>query len=107
MLKARDQSGQPMTATLIYNGRTSDLPFIAYFDEATVRHPEFTVHYITGEQLTAKRLAKLIPDVNSSKVYISGPEMMVESLGKQLNNNGLSSDNLNQDFFPNYSDSDY
>ena len=107
MLKARDQSGQPMKATLIYNGRSDDLPFRAVFDEANKRHSEFHVHYVIGEQLTAEKLADLVPDINISQVYISGPEMMVESLGKQLNNNGLSSDNLSQDFFPNYSDSDY
>lgn len=107
ILKARDQSGQPMKATLIYNGRSDDLPFRAYFDEANKQHSEFHVHYVIGEQLTAEKLADLVIDINTSQVYISGPEMMVESLGKQLNNNGLSSDNLNQDFFPNYSDSDY
>lgn len=107
MLKARGYSGQPVSATLIYNGRTDELPFKAEFEEASQRHPEFTVHYVIGEPLTAKRLAELVPDINASQVYISGPESMVEALGKQLEENGLTNDNLHQDFFPHYSEANY
>lgn len=107
MLKARGHSGQPVSATLIYNGRTDELPFKAEFEEASQRHPEFTVHYVIGEPLTAKRLAELVPDINASQVYISGPESMVEALGKQLEENGLTNDNLHQDFFPHYSEANY
>lgn len=107
MLKARGHSGQPVSATLIYNGRTDELPFKAEFEEASQRHPEFTVHYVIGEPLTAKRLAELVPDINASQVYISGPESMVEALGKQLEENGITNDNLHQDFFPHYSEANY
>lgn len=107
MLKARGHSGQPVSATLIYNGRTDDLPFKAEFSEASKRHPEFTVQYVIGEPLTAEKLTELVPDISSSQVFISGPEPMVETLGKQLEDNGLSSDSLHQDFFPHYSEANY
>ncbi|HJM04136.1 MAG TPA: hypothetical protein QF549_00670 [Candidatus Saccharimonadaceae bacterium] len=107
ILKARGHSGQPVSATLIYSGRTDDLPFKAELDEASRRHSEFTTHYVIGELLTTDRLAQLVPNLNVSQVYISGPESMVEALGKQLKENGLASDNLHQDFFPHYSEETY
>ncbi len=107
MLKSRGHSGKPVSAVLIYNGRTDDLPFKTDFEEATKRHPEFMVQYVIGEQLTDEKLAELVPDINSSQVYISGPEPMVEALGKQLEKNGLASQNLHQDFFPHYSETNY
>lgn len=107
MLKARGHSGQLVSATLVYSGRTADLPFKAEFEEASKRHPEFTVQYVIGEPLTAEKLYTLVPDINSSQVYISGPEPMVEALGKQLQEGGLAGDNLHQDFFPHYSDENY
>ena len=107
MLKARGHSGKPVSATLIYNGRTGDLPFKAEFEEATKRHPEFVVKYVIGEPLTAEKITELVPEINALQVYISGPEPMVEALGKQLEDNGLTSDNLHQDFFPKYNSSNY
>lgn len=107
MLKARGHSRWPVSATLIYNGRTDDLPFKAEFEAASKRHSEFTVHYVIGEPLSAKKLTELVPNINASQVYISGPEPMVEALGKELEASGLPSDNLHQDFFPNYSEENY
>ena len=107
MLKARGHSGQPVLATLIYNGRTDELPFKVEFEEASRRHPEFKVHYVIGEQLTTEKLTELVPNISSSQVYISGAESMVEALGKQLEENGLANDNLHQDFFPHYNEESY
>lgn len=107
MLKARGHSGQPVSATLIYNGRTDELPFKVEFEEASRRHLEFKVHYVIGEQLTTEKLTELVPNISSSQVYISGAESMVEALGKQLEENGLANDNLHQDFFPHYNKESY
>lgn len=107
MLKARGHSGRPVSAILIYNGRTDDLPFRAEFEEAAMRHPEFTVRYVIGEPLTIEKIIELAPEFNTSQVYISGPEPMVESLGKQLLDNGLVEANFHQDFFPNYNEANY
>ena len=107
MLKARGHSGQPVLATLIYNGRTDELPFKVEFEEASRRHPEFKVHYVIGEQLTTEKLTELVPNISSSQVYISGAESMVEALGKQLEESGLANDNLHQDFFPHYNEESY
>lgn len=107
MLKARGHSGQPVSATLIYNGRTDDLPFTREFSEASKRHPEFTVHYLIGEKLTAEKIARLAPNLTSSQVYVSGPEEMVEALNNQLEEIGVVKDNLHGDFFPHYTEVTY
>jgi ferredoxin-NADP reductase len=107
IVKARVQGGQSVPAVLVYNGRTDDLPFKAEFEEVSTRHPEFTVHYIIGEPLTAERLINLVQDITISDVYISGPEPMVETVGKELEENGLHKDSLHQDFFPHYNEANY
>lgn len=107
MLKARGHSGKSVSATLIYNGRTDDLPFKTEFEEASKRHSEFTVRYVIGKPLTAETLTTLVPDINSSQVYVSGPEPMVESLSGQLKANGLPASQLHQDFFPHYTEANF
>jgi ferredoxin-NADP reductase len=107
MLRSRGHSGQPVLATLIYNGRTDDLPFKAEFDEASKRHPEFHVHYVIGDQLTVNMLTRIVPELALSEVYVSGPEPMVEALGEQLRASGISDQNLHEDFFPHYNKDTY
>ncbi len=107
ILKARGHSGRPVNAVLIYNGRDDKLPFKEELDVATRRHPEFKVRYVVGEQLSADKLVEIVPEIQSSQVYLSGPEPMVESLGKQLREAGISDANLHEDFFPNYSQQNY
>jgi len=107
MLKARGHSGQSVLATLIYNGRTDELPFKAEFDEASKRHPEFHVHYVIGEQLTVDKLKRIVPELAVSEVYVSGPEPMVEALGEQLRASGTEDQKLHEDFFPRYNKDTY
>lgn len=107
MVKARAEGGQPVTVTLIYNGRSDDLPFKAEFETLSTDHPEFTVHYVIGEPLSAGKLVELVPDITASQVYVSGPEPMVEGVGKELQDNGLDKDKLHQDFFPHYDEANY
>lgn len=107
ILKARGHSGQSVLATLIYNGRTDELPFKAEFDEASKRHPEFHVHYVIGEQLTVDKLKRIVPELAVSEVYVSGPEPMVEALGEQLRASGIEDRKLHEDFFPRYNKDTY
>lgn len=107
ILKQRHHDNQPLNATLIYSGRDENLPFKAEFDKWSKAYPEFTVKYVIGERLTAEKLAEVYPPINSSVVYLSGPEPMVEAIGADLERSGLSHDQLEQDFFPNYSEANY
>jgi ferredoxin-NADP reductase len=65
------------------------------------------VKYVIGERLTAAKITDLQPNANNSLIYVSGPEPMVESLGVEMKSAGLPNDQLEQDFFPNYSETNY
>jgi ferredoxin-NADP reductase len=107
ILKSRFHDHQPLDVTLVYAGRTADLPFRAEFDQWSAADPRFKVRYLIGEPLTPASLAALVPGLNDSLVYLSGPEPMVESLGDQLRTAGLPDAQLKQDFFPNYTEANY
>lgn len=107
MLKDRAQTGKLLDVTLVYASRNDD---IAYEQELNVwqnQHPELTVHYLVGEPAKRERLLELLPELNRSLVYISGPEAMVESLGEDLKQNGLPEGQLKQDWFPGYTELNY
>lgn len=53
-------------------------------------------------QLDAMRILSNIKLSSDSLIYISGPEQMVESLNKQLAENGVNKNQLVGDFFPGY-----
>ena len=107
MLKSRGHGGQPVNATLVYNGRDNNLPFMEELEAAANRHTEFKVIYAIGEQLSFETLSKRVPDMTHSLIYLSGPEPMIEALGEDLLKNGLSRDSIKQDFFPNYTSENY
>ncbi len=107
ILKQRAHDGQSLKATLVYGSRTPDVPFKDELEEWTNTDPSLTVHYVAGAPLTAERLTELVPDLNASLVYVSGPEPMVEALGDDLKKHGLPESQLKQDFFPNYNENNY
>lgn len=107
ILKQRAHEQLPLNVTLIYGGRTADVPFREELEQWVASDSQFKVKYLIGTPLTADSLATLQPDINESLVYLSGPEPMVESLGDQLKAHGLPEAQLKQDFFPNYTDSNY
>lgn len=107
MLKNRGHSRKPASAILIYNGRDKQLAFSEEFEQAAKRHPEFSVIYIIGERLAVDKIKELVPEFMLSQVYVSGPEPMVESFGKELIAAGLPKANMHQDFFPNYTEENY
>jgi ferredoxin-NADP reductase len=55
-------------------------------------------------RLDAEMIKGLSSPNEDSLIYISGPEPMVESLGKDLAKAGIDKNQLVQDFFPNYTD---
>lgn len=107
ILKERFHDHKPLNVTLIYSGRTADLPFKDEFQKWAAADSNFKVTYVIGEQLTVEKLSAIEPGLNKSLVYLSGPEPMVEALGDQLKASGLPQDRLKQDFFPNYTEANY
>jgi ferredoxin-NADP reductase len=107
ILKQRVHDELPINVTLIYGGRTADLPFGDEISEWAASNPGFKVKYDIGEPFTAESLAALQPDINRSLVYLSGPEPMVQALSGQLKEHGLPEAQLKTDEFPNYDKDNY
>lgn len=107
ILKQRVHDGQTLPVTLIYGSRTPDVPFKDELAEWQSSHPELRVQYVVGEPLDAEKLATLVPGLNSSLVYVSGPEPMVQSLTTDLANHGLAESQVKRDEFPNYDQTNY
>lgn len=107
ILKQRAHDKLPLNVTLIYGSRTADVPFKDEFDAWAASDNQLKILYVDGEPLTAEKIASLVPNLNESLVYLSGPEPMVEALGNQLKNQGLPEPQLKQDFFPNYNENNY
>lgn len=108
IIKDRDHHGLPLPVILLYANRTDDIPFKAEFDRWNAAHPEFTVVYIIGDQLSSKLIADHTPRLQDSLVYISGAEPMVESVGNGLRHiYKLPDGQINQDFFPGYTNTTY
>lgn len=107
ILMQRVHDAQPLNVTLIYGSRTDDVVFKDLFDAYVMEHPEFKVHYVIGEPLTAAKLNEFAPSLNQSLVYVSGPDPMVDALGAELIATGLPEDQLKKDGFPNYTQMNY
>lgn len=107
IIKQRIHDSQPVNLSLVYGSRTPEVPFKNELTEWTNADPTLNVRYVSGNPLTAGSLAAEIPTLNSSLVYLSGPEPMVESLGDDLKSHGLPESQLKQDFFPNYDENNY
>lgn len=106
MLKQRSHDRASLDATLIYASRTDDIPFRDELDRWAASSG-LDVRYVIGTHLTVDVLKGLVPEVNDSLVYVSGPEPIVETLGGQLTDAGLPKEQLKQDFFPNYDETNY
>jgi|SRR3989344_340411 len=57
---------------------------------------------VIGERLTAKKIIQLIGNPDDKRIYVSGPEPMVETLIKDLEALGIAKDQLVGDYFPGY-----
>lgn len=107
ILRQRLHDNLPLNVTLIWGSRTPDLPFKDEVEQWQAANSGFKVHYATGNPLTAEKIAELEPDINTSLVYVSGPEPMVQALSKDLIAHGLPETQVKQDEFPNYTEKNY
>lgn len=107
MLKQRVHDGLPLDATLIYGGRTDDLPFKAELAAWAQHDSRLRIRYVVGEPLTAAKLTELLPPLQGLLVYTSGPESWVEALGPELIRRGLPEAGFKHDGFPNYTETTY
>lgn len=99
MLLERAATGKPLSATLLYFGRSDQFAFREEFDKLASEHPELTIHYIVGEPILADTIVHYAPNADKQTVYLSGPEPMVDAIGDDLMKQGIT---LKQDWFPGY-----
>ncbi|SRR6266496_1429065 len=107
ILKQRAHDHQALDVTLVYGGRTEELPFKDEIRLWQSQDSRLVVHYIIGERLTPENITQRVPRLNQSLVYVSGPEAMVRALGDALKQHGLSQSQLKHDDFPNYTEENY
>lgn len=100
MVKWLSDTGEQRQIRLLYVvNQPEDL---AFQDVLQGYHMDF-VPYFTNQngRLTAKQIADVVTD-DETFVYLSGPELMVETFYKQLQTYGISPDRLAGDYFPGY-----
>lgn len=107
ILKQRAYDGLPLHVTLVYGSRTPDVPFKDELAAWQSSDPNLHVIYEVGQPLTAERLAEVVPHLNESLVYVSGPEPMVQQLSSDLMQHDLPQSQIKRDEFPNYDQTNY
>ena len=103
MLLDLDHRRKPLNIQLLYANRDQNFPYKKEFEALKQRHPEFRIDYLVSpRRLDEKSITGLVPDLKKQLVYVSGPEPMVEALGKILKKLGLPKKHIKSDFFPGY-----
>lgn len=90
-------------AHLIYVNRDDNYVFKEFLENLTNNNPNLRISYLKG-QVNADVLESTNDILYDSIVYLSGPEVMVESVGDELINRGLDTTSLKRDWFPGYDD---
>ena len=93
-------------AHLIYVNRDKNYVFKEELEAINSNNPNLKISYLTGV-VDRQLIESLEPNLYSSLVYLSGPEPMVESVGTELIQNGLSEENLVRDWFPGYDNTSF
>ncbi|HEV2412473.1 MAG TPA: FAD-dependent oxidoreductase [Candidatus Saccharimonadales bacterium] len=104
ILKQRVYDNEPVPAILVYANKERDVVFGDEIEHWRMSHPELKVHYVIGERLTPEKCHELVPGLNASQVYITGPQGMVDAIGVGLMKAGLEESQLTRDWFPGYTD---
>lgn len=103
-----DSSEKRQLQIILAFNQPHDIVFDYFFRSYTndlkivVSNPDSDWNGETGK-LSAEKIFELTGgDINDKKIYVSGPEPMVENLEKGLLEHGVTKNNLVLDFFPGY-----
>lgn len=103
ILKQLHAENIQLSVTLLYANRDQH---VIYKDELEVfakANSNLRIHYIfSPEHVDEKKIRELVPHIQKSLFYVSGPEPMVESLGNTLKEMGIHETHIKQDWFPGY-----
>jgi ferredoxin-NADP reductase len=102
LVEAADKRLQPHV-TLLYANRNDEVTFREELESLKTENPNLTTRYIISpERLDSTILKSTLETVENPVVYISGPEPMVKDMKSQLQELGVSEENLKTDDFPGY-----
>jgi ferredoxin-NADP reductase len=103
ILKQAEHERKSLRVNLIYANRNNVAVYKSEFEAMAERNPDLKIHYLFHPQrIDRKTVKELVPDLKTPLFYISGPEPMVESVGKMLQEIGVPKERIKQDWFPGY-----
>ncbi len=103
ILRQLDHDNQPINVQLIYANRNRDAVFKTELEELATRHPAFKIDYVLEPQrVDEPTVSKLVPKLEGSMVWVSGPEPMVEAVEKVLKKLNVPLGHIKTDYFPGY-----
>ena len=103
ILKQAEHEKKSLCVTLIYANRKNVAAYKKEFDAMAKRNPHLKIHYLFHPQRIDKQTVKeFVPDLKKPFFYVSGPEPMVESIGRMLQQIGVPKNHIKQDWFPGY-----
>jgi len=103
ILKETAHAGTPLHVTLIYANRDKVAAYQKELEAMARRNVNLKIHYLFSPQRIDKEtVKKLVPDLKKPHFYVSGPEPMVEGVGKMLQEMGVPKKQIKQDWFPGY-----
>ncbi len=112
-----DRQNTSYKITLLYSCKTAkDVAFREIFEEGS-RKLRLEVIYVLTDKLEAPKdwagrvgfvdqemIRAEVPDWQTARFYVSGPEPMVEAFEKMLSGMGVASGNIKRDYFPGYTE---
>ncbi len=103
ILKQSEHEGKRLRVQLLYANRKHVAAYKKEFDAMAKRNRHLRIDYLFHPQRIDKEtVKKLVPNLRKPHFYVSGPEPMVESVGKMLLQLGVPKNHLKQDWFPGY-----
>jgi ferredoxin-NADP reductase len=103
ILKQAEHEKKRLRVTLIYANRKHVAAYQKELETMAKRNPHFKIHYLFHPRRIDKDTIKeLVPNLETLLFYVSGPEPMVESIGKMLHEIGIPKKRIKQDWFPGY-----
>lgn len=103
ILKEADHAGVKLNVTLLYSNRDANVPYKAELEAMQKNNPALKIHYITAPgRIDETSIKKLVPGLQKPLFYISGPEPMVKSLAKVVEEMGVPAEHVKLDDFPGY-----
>jgi len=103
ILKQAAHDRKLLRVTLLYANRKEVAAYKKELAALARRNPNLNICYLFHPRRIDKAAIKeLVPDLKKPLFYVSGPEPMVESVGKMLQQLGVPKKHIKQDWFPGY-----